>query len=111
MTEAQTAAWRESFVAYNHGTVELVAWHRQPGADAATLSFWVSTGSNRHKACSYTPSDPAALLDGLTSYLGQPDTQDKTDLGTTARWKRDRHEMAYTQVGSAAGLVVVATDE
>jgi hypothetical protein len=106
MTDAQTAAWRRSAVAYNGGTVDLVAWQQPPEAGSAALSFWVSRGPNRHLACSYTPSDPAALLDALTRHLGPPDTLDRTGEGTSATWQRDGREYAYSRFASAGGLVV-----
>ena len=97
--------WRSSFEAYNGGTVEVVGW-RAENKDDGALSFWIATGPNGHRACSYSVENPAGLLDALTGHFGTPDTLDKFEFGVTAFWAHGSTEVSYSQVGASAGIVI-----
>ncbi|WCJ65936.1 hypothetical protein [Agrobacterium tumefaciens] len=104
LTAAETEEWRRSFVAYNEGSVVVVGWRGENAGRAESLSFWVATGPNGHKACAYSTARPAGFLDALSERLGAPDNLDKNDAieSTTAWWKRGAVEYSFVQVGSSA---------
>ncbi|MGO4449118.1 hypothetical protein AB4Y96_09340 [Phyllobacterium sp. TAF24] len=102
MSEADTHEWRTSFLAYNGGTVDAIGWRRGEGERDGSLSFWIATGPNAHKACMYSVGDPTGLLDDLTARLGTPNTLDKKDFGATASWKQGSMEGYYSQTGQSA---------
>lgn len=92
LTDADIEEWRRHFVGYNGGSVDVVGWRGEKDGRAESLSFWVATGPNGHKACAYTTPRPAGFLDTLSERLGAPDNLDKNDAieSTTAGWKRGR---------------------
>ncbi|MBG0512107.1 hypothetical protein I3J13_25335 [Agrobacterium sp. MOPV5] len=104
LTDAETEEWRRSFVAHNGGSVDVVGWRREKAGGAESLSFWLATGPNGHKACAYSTPRPAGFLDALSERLGAPDNLDKNDAieSTTAWWKRGAVEYSFVQVGSSA---------
>ena len=103
-TAAETDEWRRCFVAYNEGSVVVVGWLGENAGRAESLSFWVATGPNGHKACAYSTARPAGFLDALSERLGAPDNLDKNDAieSTTAWWKRGAVEYSFVQIGSSA---------
>ncbi len=108
LTDAETEEWRAQFVGYNGGSVEAVGWRRKSADQSDLLSFWIATGPNGHKACTYSTANPVRLLDGLSARLGAPDTQNKEDaMGMiSAYWKRGEVEYSFTQIGSSATIAV-----
>ncbi len=110
MTDAQLEDWRSSFVAYNGGSVQVLAWRRGEKDGDDTLSFWIARGPNGHRACSYSTGSPDGFLDALSERLGAPDTLDKHDFGTTAYWKRDAAEISFSQVGSRVSVTISGDD-
>lgn len=104
LTDAETEEWRRSFVGYNGGSVDVVGWRQEKAGGAESLSFWLATGPNGHKACAYSTPRPAGFLDALSEKLGAPDNLDKNDEieSTTAWWKRGAVEYSFVQVGSSA---------
>ena len=104
LTDAETEEWRRSFVAHNGGSVDVVGWRQEKAGGVESLSFWLATGSNGHKACAYSTPRPAGFLDALSERLGAPDNLDKNDAieSTTAWWKRGAVEYSFVQVGSSA---------
>jgi hypothetical protein len=110
MTDAQLEEWRSSFVAYNGGSVQVLAWRRGEKDGDDSLSFWIARGPNGHRACSYSTASPAGLLDALSEHFGAPDTLDKYEFGATATWKRDTAEIYFSQVGSRAGVTISGGD-
>lgn len=103
-TDTETEEWRNHFLAYNGGSVDVVGWRRDRADGAESLSFWVAVGPNGHKACAYSTARPAGLLDAMSQRLGVPDSLDKNDAieSTTASWRRGAVEYSFTQVGSSA---------
>jgi hypothetical protein len=110
MTDADLHDWRAGFIAYNGGTVEVSGWRRGDNVSDDSLSFWIAHGPSEHRACSYTVTNPAKLLDDLSERLGAPTSFDKRELATTAVWKRGVTEVSFSQVGSSAVLYVVQSD-
>ena len=108
LTEAETEEWRAQFVGYNGGSVEAVGWRRKSADQSDLLSFWIATGPNGHKACTYSTTKPAGLLDALSAVLGTPDTRNKEDAVEmiSAYWKRGEVEYSFTQIGSSATIAV-----
>ena len=108
LTDAETEEWRAHFVGYNGGSVEAVGWRRKSADQSDLLSFWIATGPNGHKACTYSTTKPAGLLDALSAVLGTPDTQNKEDAVEmiSAYWKRGEVEYSFTQIGSSATIAV-----
>ncbi|MEH0293418.1 hypothetical protein V6R98_12595 [Agrobacterium sp. CCNWLW71] len=104
LTDAETEEWRRSFVADDGGSVDVVGWRREEVGRVESLSFWLATGPNGHKACAYSTSRPAGFLDALSERLGAPDNLDKNDAieSTTAWWRRGAVEYSFVQVGSSA---------
>jgi hypothetical protein len=104
LTDADTEDWRRHFVAYNGGSVDVVGWRGQKADEAESLSFWVATGPNGHKACAYSTARPAGFLDALSERLGAPDSLEKNEAieSITAWWKRGAVEYSFVQVGSSA---------
>lgn len=109
-SDARLEEWRRGFVAYNGGSVEVLAWQRGEKDGDDSLSFWIARGPNEHRACSYSTSNPAGLLDALSEHFGAPNALDKYDFGTTAYWKRGVTQVTFSQVGSNAS-VNIADDE
>ena len=103
LTDAETEEWREGFVAHNEAPVELVGWRRKLAAGEESLSFWIASGPDGHKACAYSTPDPAGMLAPLTERLGEPDSLDRNDATETisAWWKRGERQYSLTRVGSA----------
>jgi hypothetical protein len=104
LTGAETEEWRRSFVTYDGGSVDVVGWRQEEAGRVESLSLWLATGPNGHKACAYSTSRPAGFLDALSERLGAPDNLDKNDAieSTTAWWKRGAVEYSFVQVGSSA---------
>lgn len=104
LTDAETEEWRRSFVAYNGGSVDVVGWRHEKAGGVESLSFWLATGSNGHKACAYSTPRPAGFLDASSERLGAPDNLDKNDAieSMTAWWKRGAVDYSFAQVGSSA---------
>ena len=104
LTGAETEEWRRSFVAYDSGSVDVVGWRQEEAGGVESLSFWLATGPNGHKACAYSTSRPVGFLDALSERLGAPDSLDKNDAieSTTAWWRRGVVEYSFVQVGSSA---------
>lgn len=110
MTEADFREWRESFVGYNKGEVDVIGW-RQPGSEKSdALSFWVARGPNAHRACTYSMAKLDGALEALTRVLGKPESLEKNEVVTTAVWVREGAEIYYSAVGDA-GLVSIGYDK
>ena len=105
-TDPSTVEWRKSFVSYNGGSVDVVGWRKTSTENVEVLSFWVAEGPNAHKACSYSINVADGLLDALIELLGRPSTLHKDEVSTTAFWKQGTREISYSQVGTAAGVVI-----
>ncbi|NGN40752.1 hypothetical protein G6N74_06720 [Mesorhizobium sp. CGMCC 1.15528] len=101
-SEAQLDDWRQSFVGYNGGSVEVVGWRRGEPERGDSLQFWVAEGPNSHKACYYSASDAAGLLDALSQRIGKPDSLDKNEVVISAHWKTGSTEVYYSQAGAGA---------
>ncbi|MCR9058436.1 MAG: hypothetical protein NXI02_13960 [Rhodobacteraceae bacterium] len=108
MSDAQLEEWRASFVGYNGGSVEVLGWQQETPGAAVSLSFWIATGPNAHKACSFSTKQPGDLLEAISERLGSPDSLNKDDaLGVvSASWKRDGAEYYFSQVGSSVAVNV-----
>lgn len=102
--------WRRAFVAHNGGSVQVVGWRRGEKDGDGLLSFRIAQGPSQHRACSYSLADPAGLLEALTERFGAPASFDKLEFGTTAFWKRASAEIAFSQVGSSAGVIISHRD-
>jgi hypothetical protein len=111
LPDAQTKEWRAAFLAHNGGTVDLVGWSRDTGDAPESLSFWIATGPNGHKACTYSTQRPAGLLDELTAILGAPDSLDRNDElpRVSAVWVRASRLYTFSRLGSVA-LVTIGPD-
>jgi hypothetical protein len=108
MTEAQTKSWRASFLQYNGGSVSMVGWKRPQQTGETLLSFWIATGPNAHRSCSYTSADATGLLDALSKQLGAPASLDRSDASTSARWQHGQRETTFTQVKAGSALINVS---
>ena len=108
MTDAQTKSWRTSFLRFNGGSVSVVGWKRPQAAGETLLSFWIATGPNAHRACTYTATDTSGLLDALTSQLGKPDSLDTNEVSTSAHWQDGQRETSFTQVKAGSALINVS---
>ncbi|MCJ2877435.1 hypothetical protein JUM41_24605 [Rhizobium pusense] len=108
LTDAETEEWRNNFVTYNGGSVEVVGWRREKTDHADLLSFWVAVGPNVHKACSYSTASSAGLLDALSGRLGEPDILDRHDAAEviSASWTRGAVVYSFAQVGSSVTFAV-----
>jgi len=110
MTAAELEDWRMGFVAYTGGSVEISGWRREDNDGGESLSFWVTRGPSRHRACAYTATNPARLLDDLSERFGTPNNLEKYDFGTTASWKLGATEISFSRVGQIAVFYVVHSD-
>lgn len=108
LTDADTEEWRNNFVTYNGGSVEVVGWRREKTGHADLLSFWIAVGPNGHKACSYSTARSAGLLDALSGRLGEPDILDRQDAAEviSASWTRGAVVYSFAQVGSSVTFAV-----
>lgn len=104
MSEADTSQWRSAFAGYNGVSVDVVGWKREPSDNTDSLSFWIAVGPNGHQACVYSTKRPAGLMDALKARLGPPVSFDhiKEIESTTAFWKKEGMEYAFSQTGSSA---------
>ena len=105
-TDPSTMEWRRSFVSYNGGSVDVVGWRKSSTENVETISFWVAEGPNAHRACSYSVNVADGRLDALIELLCRPSSLYKDEVSTTAFWKQGKREISYSQVGSAAGVVI-----
>lgn len=103
-------AWRDSFVAYNGGSVEAVSWRRGTREADGQLSFWIARGPNAHRACTYSVPDPEGLLDALTRRFGAAPGLDRQSYGAAAMWSSGGATIAYSAVGAGALLNVSRSD-
>jgi hypothetical protein len=110
MTAAELEDWRMGFVAYTGGSVEISGWRREDNDGGESLSFWVARGPSRHRACAYTATNPARLLDDLSERFGTPNNLEKYDFGTTFSWKLGATEISFSRVGQIAVFYVVHSD-
>ncbi|GEC35922.1 hypothetical protein N181_31890 [Sinorhizobium fredii USDA 205] len=110
MNDEQVEEWRAGFLAHNGGSVDLVGWRRGEKEGDGMLSFWIAKGPNGHKACSYSVTNPAGLLDALTQRFGPPSSLDKMDFGSVAYWKHSATEVSFSQVGSSTGVTIAYKD-
>ena len=108
--DAEFEEWRTHFRNYNSGSVEVVGWRRGAQAGEDLLSFWIAKGPNGHRACSYSPTDPAGFLEALMAHFGTPDSLDKHEFGTVAFWKQGATEVSFSQVGSSTGITIGHND-
>lgn len=108
MTDAQTKSWQTSFLRFNGGSVSVVGWKRPQAAGETLLSFWIATGPNAHRACTYTATDTSGLLDALTSQLGKPDSLDTSEVSTSAHWQDGQRETSFTQVKAGSALINIS---
>ena len=108
--EAQLDEWRQSFMRYNGGSVDVVGWKRGEAERGDSLSFWVAEGPNGHKACAYSAADASGLLEALSRHLGKPDSLDRTEVVTSAYWKTGSIEVYYSQVGAGALVNISSQD-
>jgi hypothetical protein len=99
MSEAQTRQWRSSFHSYNGGRVEVTGWKRGERDTDGSLSFWIATGPNGHKACSHSAA-PDHFLEGLTEQLGAPASLDGSGSDVTASWQKGAVEAYLVRSGS-----------
>lgn len=108
LTDVETEEWRNNFVTYNGGSVEVVGWRREKAGHADLLSFWVADGPDGHKACSYSTASSAGLLDALSARLGEPDILDRHDAAEviSASWTRGAVVYSFAQVGSSVTFAV-----
>ncbi|MEF0944305.1 hypothetical protein [Rhizobium sp. BR 362] len=105
-TDPDTVKWRQSFMSYNGGTVDVVGWRKTSTENEELISFWVAQDPNAHTACAYTVKVAGGLLDALIELLGRPSNLDKNEVATTALWKRGSQEISFAQVGSGAEVVI-----
>lgn len=105
-TDPGTIEWRQSFMSYNGGSVDVVGWRKNSTENEESISFWIAQGPNAHKACSYSVKVAGGLLDALIELLGRPSNLDRNEVAITAFWKPGRGEVSFSQVGSAALVVV-----
>ncbi len=105
MTDAQTRSWRLSFLHFNGGSVSSVGWKRPQAAGETLLSFWIATGPNAHRACSYTATDATGLLDALTRQLGAPASLNTSEVSTSAHWQHGQREITFVQVNAGSTLI------
>ncbi|MCK4207137.1 hypothetical protein J3U99_20415 [Brucella pituitosa] len=108
LTDVETEEWRNNFVNYNGGSVEVVGWRREKAGHTDLFSFWVAVGANGHKACSYSTARSAGLLDALSGRLGEPDILDRHDTAEviSASWTRGAVVYSFAQVGSSVTFAV-----
>lgn len=102
LTEADLADWRESFLDYNGGPLDVVGWRQGEKDTGESVSFWIAGGVNAHRACTYSTQNGEALLTALTDHFGTPESLDRLDFGTTAFWSHDGAEVMFSQVGASA---------
>ncbi len=95
--------WRAGFERHNGGSVQVVGWHRTEREGDGLLSYWVASGRNPHRACSFTTDQPG-LLEALRDRFGTPDTFEEHGVIISAFWKRAEAEISLTQVGASSSL-------
>jgi hypothetical protein len=100
--------WRR--IASTGNAVEVSGWRRGDIDGGDSLSFWVARGPSRHRACAYSVTNPAGLLDDLSERFGTPSNLEKHDFGTTASWKLGVTEISFSQVGQSSVLHIVHGD-
>jgi hypothetical protein len=110
LTPAELENWRTSYIASTGNTVEGSGWRRGDKDGGDSLSFWVARGPGQHRACAYSVTNPAGLLDDLSERFGTPSNLEKHDFGTTASWKLGVTEISFSQVGQSAVLYIVHGD-
>jgi len=104
--EAALEAWRKGFVAHHGREVVVRGWRQAERENANTMSFWIAAGPGGHTACSYTTASTGALLGAVSAHFGPPTSLDKSDVVTTAVWKRTGSEVSFSQIGTHAVLYV-----
>lgn len=106
MEVASLEAWRSRSLALGARSVKIVGWRRGTTEGEGLLSFRIERGTDEHRACSYSLSDPGRLLDALSEHLGKPVRLDRRDWGTYAYWRLRSGEASFSQVGSSAGVTI-----
>lgn len=106
---ARLKEWRDAFIALSNSSVQVIGWRRGE-QEEEILSFWIAQGSNGHKACAYSVSNSAGLLEALSGHFGSPGSLDKYDFGAGAFWQSGSTEIQLTQVGSHAVVNISRPD-
>ncbi|WP_245297329.1 hypothetical protein [Rhizobium oryziradicis] len=100
--------WKSSYEKYNHVTVDVIGWRDEQTQSA--LVFWVATGLNPARVCSYSLTNKSNLLNDLKIELGKPKSEDLNEVSETAYWNPPKSEIYFTKVGSASGFTLSDTD-
>ncbi len=108
LTDTETEEWRNTFIAHDAGSVDMVGWQRKAAGRPEFLSFWTSVRLPGLKTCSYSTPNAAGLLDGMAERLGPADNLDRDDAAksVTALWLRDGVEYSFVQVRSSAIVTI-----
>ncbi|NSZ17092.1 hypothetical protein [Agrobacterium vitis] len=96
--------WKSSYESYNKVTVDVVGWWDEEAG--SRLSFWVATGVNPGRACSYSLTNNDSLLADLKVELGKPENEDHNEISDNAYWQRPGAEIYFTKVGSSSGFTM-----
>ncbi|WP_245297331.1 hypothetical protein [Rhizobium oryziradicis] len=94
--------WKSSYEKYNHVTVDVIGWRDEQTQSA--LVFWVATGLNPARVCSYSLTNKSNLLSDLKIELGKPDNEDLNEVSETAYWQLTGTEVYYVKVGSSSSF-------
>ncbi len=98
--------WRNGFVSHNGGSVDVVGWERGAEYEHLSVSFWISQGSNAHKACPISTGKPESFFNNLVARFGQPQDKFAHDLGLVATWSSDVQDISFSQVGTTATIAI-----
>jgi len=104
-TAPEDRDWRAGFERHNGGPVHVVGWRRAEREGDGLLSYWVASGRDPHRACSFTTDQPG-LLDALRDRFGTPDTIEEHGDIVSAFWRRGEAEVSLTQVGTSSSLTL-----
>lgn len=95
--DAELADWRRGYEQYNSVTVEVASWRNGDEADAQIVSFWIASGANAHRACTYNANRESGLRQALIERYGE--VADATpDL---VYWALGKTQAGYSRSGTA----------
>lgn len=102
LSDAELDEWRNDYERFNSVAVQVASWRNGKEPDTQTVAFWIASGANAHRACTYNANRDAGLRQALIERFGE--VADATpDL---VYWALGKTQAGYTSRGSAVYVTI-----